>query len=88
MEALVRWSPAASTRAMFDDVVCHDEEVECNLIHFKALVIERHGNRGAGAGAGQIRSHNIAHPIAPPPRSCEAFSRSEKFLGVDRGKGP
>ncbi|HMJ52453.1 MAG TPA: hypothetical protein VK540_10270 [Polyangiaceae bacterium] len=54
-----------SSREMFDDVVCYDEEVECNLIDFKALVIERHGNReGAGAGAGQIGSHNIADPIA------------------------
>jgi hypothetical protein len=34
-----------SSREMFDDVVCYDEEVECNLIDFKALVIERHGNR-------------------------------------------
>jgi hypothetical protein len=49
---------------MFDDVVCYDEEVECNLIDFKALVIERHGNRERDRERVRSEATAIADPIA------------------------
>jgi hypothetical protein len=68
---------ATSSREMFDDVVCYDEEVECNLIDFKALVIERHGNRERERE--RVRSEATTPQIQSPPapRGCVALSRSE-----------
>jgi hypothetical protein len=59
-----------SSREMFDDVVCYDEEVECNLIRLQGARDRKAWE--SGAGAGQIGSHKsqIQSPPSAPPPPC------------------